>query len=173
MSRMQTPILRDENRGRKKVADADPLFARRKSRFEKGRGCRPHFRATSKRGTHRKVRMGIRQLLRPLRRHRGVPVLHRPIGRNDFEPRLHRLRERLFGAELEEHGVPVRDEAPAESERSHEAGGQDGGAPCVAEAQGALQGRQQLEAVGAGKPVPRRRLLLHPIEDVHEEGDGV
>ena len=80
----------------------------------------------------------------------GVTVLHGPfVGiYGQSEP----CREGDIGLieNFPEHGETVGDRGPADAKGGHDAGGKDGGASCVTEAQNSLDRGEQLEAEGAG-----------------------
>lgn len=73
----------------------------------------------------------------------------------------------------EKHGKPVFQDASAETEGVHQAGGQDRGVSGVAVAQGALERRDQFEAKRVREPFPPHRLHLVFVERPDEDGDRI
>ena len=104
-----------------------------------------------------------------------IVVLERPISCVDLQAPVDRGRKGgLYKDALVQHGKAVLDEASAESQGVHQAGGEGGGVPGVAEAQGPFQRRQQFETKGAREmfSVLLDRLHFLSIDGPDEGGDG-
>jgi hypothetical protein len=99
--------------------------------------------------THREMFHRVRENLGPPGRDRRIAVLaERPRPDVDLEATSHRIRNLALGKDVEEHRKAVLDEAPAETERIHEARGEHGGVPCVTKAQGPLESGEQFKTEG-------------------------
>jgi len=103
-----------------------------------------------------------------------VSINFRPSPRDDFESQIHRGKKSALRKDRHiEHGKPIREGRSTESEGTHEAADENGGAASMTETEQPLEARDQLDVISARKDLSIDLFHLQLIKVLHDDGDRV